>query len=145
MTILKRRRVMKRMSIAVLLVFVVEVSVGCNKAKDEVLTDGTKLFGVHTPWGGIKTAERREWTNGQNDFDLSWLKDGTIKIGRTESPEAKGEKHFDMAVLPDGTQIAERLNTQNGEKQFDVASLNGTIARFCSVPVLEFTTEKRGL
>lgn len=63
---------------------------GCNKGKDELLPDGSKLFGERTLlWGGTKKAERREWPNGEKDFDLTWLKDGSIKIGRVEAPDGE--------------------------------------------------------
>jgi hypothetical protein len=143
---------MKRTSAALLLLFAVGLSTACNRAKDEVLPDGTKLFGERTLWwGGAKKAERREFprgekdfdvtwlkdgsqragriefSNGQKDFDVTWLKDGSVKEGRIEEPN--GEKDFSVTQLPDGTQTSERIEYQNGEKQFDVTSLHGKISK----------------
>jgi hypothetical protein len=119
---------MKRTSIATLLLLAVGMSTGCNKGKDEVLPDGTKLFGVRTLWwGGTKKAERREFPDGQKQFDVTWLKDGSVKMGRIESPD--GERDFDLTVLPDDTQKTGRAEYPDGEVHFDVTSLHGKISK----------------
>lgn len=110
---------MKQTIIAVSLLLATGLLIGCNKGKDELLPDGSKLFGERTLlWGGTKKAERREWPNGQKDFDVTWLKDGTEKTGRAEFPD--GEKNFDVTWLKDGTVKIGRAEFQNGEKKFDV-------------------------
>jgi hypothetical protein len=119
---------MKRTSIVMALMLAAGLSTGCNRAKDEVLADGTKLFGERTLWwGGTKKAERREFANGQKEFDLTWLKDGSLKINRVEA--ANGEKDFDLTVQPDGSENAGRIEYPDGQKQFDVTSLNGKISK----------------
>jgi len=113
---------MKRTSIAIILLLAVGMSTGCNKGKDEVLPDGTKLFGVRTLWwGGTKKAERRELPNGQKDFDVTWLKDGTQKIKRIEF--GAGEKYFDVTALPNGTIKKVRYESPDGERHFDLTTL----------------------
>jgi hypothetical protein len=113
---------MKRTSIATLLLLAVGMSTGCGRAKDEVLPDGTKLFGVRPLWwGGTKKAERREYPDGQKDFEVTWLKDGTEKVGRVEFPD--GQRDFDMTILPDRTERAARIEFSNGEKIFDDITL----------------------
>lgn len=118
---------MKGTIIAVSLLLAAGMSTGCSRPKDEVLPDGTKLFGERTLWNGTKKAERRELPNGQKDFDVTWLKDGTQKIGRVEDPD--GEKDFDLTVLPDGTLKTGRVEYQDGQKQFDVTSLHGKMSK----------------
>lgn len=117
---------MKRTTIAVALLSVAGLLTGCNRAKDEVLPDGTKLFGERTLWTGTKKAERREHPNGVKDFDVTWLRDGTTKIGRVEGPNGK---NFDETQLPDGTEKIGRAEYPDGEKQFDITALHGQINR----------------
>jgi hypothetical protein len=106
------RRAMKSTTIAILLIVASGLSIGCNRAKDEVLPDGTKLFRVYTLENGIKTAERKELSDGTKQFDLIWLKDGTVKAGRVELPD--GKTQFDVTWLPDGTQSVGRATKRDG-------------------------------
>jgi hypothetical protein len=112
---------MKRAIIALSLLLTAGLSIGCSRAKDEVLPDGTKLFGERTLWTGTKKAERRESPDGEKDFEVTWLKDGSEKIGRAEFPD--GVKQFDWTAFPDGTDKYGRIEYANGEKAFEVTSL----------------------
>lgn len=112
---------MKRMIIAISLMLVASVLTGCNRAKDRVLPDGTKIFGERTQKDGTHIAEREEFPNGEKDFDVTWLNDGSRGVGRTEFPD--GEKRFEITFLPDGTAKIGRDESPNGEKQFDVTQL----------------------
>jgi len=129
---------MKRTSMAALLLLLAGLSIGCSRPKDEVLPDGTKLFGMRTLWGGTKKAERRETPDGVKCFDMTWLKDGTTKIGRVEAPD--GEKDFDATILPDGTERTGRIEYPDGEVQFDVIARDGNISK---VGRSEHSGEKR--
>lgn len=112
---------MKHVHIAVLLLFGFSLSVGCNQPKDEVLPDGTKLFGHLKLKDGTKKAARVERPDGEKQFDVTWFPDGTLKAGRAEFPT--GQKQFDATKLPDGTYKAGRTEFPDGEKQFDVTVL----------------------
>jgi hypothetical protein len=85
---------MKRTSIAMLLVFAM-ASTGCNRGKDEVLPDGTKLFGHIRLKDGMEKAVRLESPDGTKQFDVTWHSDGSKSVVR--------------ATFPDGT---EKLNVQ---------------------------------
>lgn len=116
---------MKRTIIAVSLLLAAGMSVGCSRARDEVLPDGTKYFGERTLWGGTKKAERLESPDGEKEFDVTWLKDGSVKIGRIECQD--GEKDFGVTDLPDGTERTVRVEFSDGQKNFDETELpNGT-------------------
>jgi hypothetical protein len=112
---------MKRTIIVVSLLLAVGLSIGCNRAKDEVLPDGTKLFGERTLKDGTRTAERKEFPNGRKDFNQTWLTNGGGKADRIELPD--GEKQFDVTWLPDGTEKIGRVEHPNGEKYFDITHL----------------------
>ena len=117
---------MKRTIIALSLLFVVGLSIGCNKGKDEVLPDGTKMFGKRTLKDGTQTAERKEFPDGRKNFNQTWLKDGTVKAERGELPD--GGKNFNETWLKDGTVKAERIEFVGGKKSFDVTWLpDGTL------------------
>ena len=112
---------MKRTIIEVSLLLAVGLSIGCNRAKDEVLPDGTKVFGERTLWGGNQKTERIESPDGKKDFDVTRLKDGTLKAGRREFPD--GQKYIDLTWLKDGTQKIGRSESTNGAKAFDLTFL----------------------
>jgi hypothetical protein len=117
---------MNRVGIAVLVLFVVGLSTACNKPKDEVLPDGTKLFGERRLKDGTKTTVRIEYPSGVKHFDTSQLPDGTQKIGRVEDPN--GQEEFDLTILPDQTQKIVRIEYPDGKKKFDVTLLpDGTM------------------
>ncbi|HUA14764.1 MAG TPA: T-complex 10 C-terminal domain-containing protein [Verrucomicrobiae bacterium] len=123
------------------------LSLGCNHGKNEVLADGTKLFGERTQTDGTKTVDRIEFTDGTKQFQVIYLADGSEKIGRIEFPNGQkdyqavavppngfistvareefpdGQKHFNKVRFTDGTQKIERVEFPNGEKKVDVTLL----------------------
>ncbi len=132
---------MKRTSIAALLILVVWLSTGCNKGKDWVSPNGTKMYGDLTLQDGTRRLIRVEYPDGHTEFDITTLPDGSEKIRRIELPNGQkdfdvirqngfykvvrrefrdGEKQFNVTHLPDGTQKIERSELPNGEKRFDV-------------------------
>jgi hypothetical protein len=116
---------MKRISIVVLILFLVVLSTGCNKGKDYVDSDGTKLFGKRTLKDGTTKIDRAELPNGKKQFDVTILPDSTYKIARVEYPD--GQNQFDVTILPDNTDKIGRVETPSGNRQFDVTMLpNGT-------------------
>ena len=115
------RRTMKRTIIALSLLVAVGLSTGCNKAKDEVLPDGTGVFGERTLKDGTKTIVRVQQPNGRKDFDVTILPDRTQKIGHSEFPN--GGKSFDVTILPDGTVKTGREEHPDWSKGFDVTLL----------------------
>lgn len=112
---------MKRTIIAVSLLLVAGMLTGCNKGKDEVLPDGTKMFGDLTHQDGTRTLSRIEFPDGTKQFDVTKLPDGSEKIGRIEFPN--GEKAFDAAVLPNGLINKIGRDEFDGQKQFDKTRL----------------------
>ncbi|HKN16233.1 MAG TPA: hypothetical protein VJX47_04795 [Candidatus Sulfotelmatobacter sp.] len=132
---------MKRTSIAALLILVVWLSIGCNKGKDWVSPNGTKMYGDLTLQDGTRRLIRVEYPDGHTEFDITTLPDGSEKIRRIELPNGQkdfdvirqngfykvvrrefrdGEKQFNVTHLPDGTQKIERSELPNGEKRLDV-------------------------
>jgi hypothetical protein len=117
---------MHKAIIVVLAMSVAGLATGCNKAKNEVLPDGTKVFGERTLKDGTKTIERVELPNGVKKFDKTILPDGTEKDQRIEHPN--GYKQFEVTFLPDGTQKTERSESPNGDKSFGITLLrDGTM------------------
>jgi hypothetical protein len=135
---------MKRTIIAVALLLAAGLSSGCNKGKDWVSPDGTKMFGDLTLQDGTRTLSRIEFPDGTKHFDVTTLPDGSAKIGRIEFPNGEkdfdaivvppdgsiikvgrdefpdGQKQFNKTRFPDGTQKIERVELPSGEKHFDV-------------------------
>ena len=117
---------MKRTIVAVSLLLIAGMAVGCNKGKDHVDSQEVKVFGEHTLANGTRKVERREFSSGEKDFDVAYLPDGTIKIGRAEYPN--GEKQYYVTQLPDGTENMD-VEFPNGEKDFDVTLLKDKTAK----------------
>jgi len=111
------------------------LSTGCNKGKDEVLSDGTKLFGERTLKDGTIKVERIELPGGEKDFEETRLPDGTDKVERVEF--ANGKKEFDVTSLPDGTQKAARVEYKNGVMEFDVTWLRDGTRRIGRIESLD--------
>ena len=103
---------MNRITIATLLLLAVGFSIACNRATNEVLPDGTKVFGKRTLENGTTTEERVEYPNGERQLGITILPDGTTKVERVEKPD--GTKMFGATVLPDGTQIVSRVTRADG-------------------------------
>lgn len=85
------------------------------------------VFGEHTLPDGTVKAERVESPNGQKQFDVTVLPDGTEKVAHIiEFPD--GDKGFDWTWLPDGTQKGQRIELPDGEKWFEETVLpDGTV------------------
>jgi hypothetical protein len=109
---------MKRTVIALSVLFAVGLSTACDKGKDEVLPDGTKMFGEFTLQDGTQKVSRIESPNGTKQFDVTKLPDGSERIGRIESPD--GKKVFEVTAMPDGTAKIARVEFPDGEKQFSL-------------------------
>jgi hypothetical protein len=148
------RSVMKRIRIAVSLLLVVALFTGCDRAKNEVLPDGTKVFGERILKDGTKRIEQVEFPSGQKQLDKTILPDGTEKDACDEFPN--GEKRFEVTVFRDGTQKVGRIEFPDGEKHFDVTILpdktekdarieHPSGQKFFDVTVLADGTVKKGL
>lgn len=117
---------MKKMTIAVSFLLVAGLLTGCNRAKDRVLPDGTKIFGERTLKDGTRTAERVEQATGEKDFNVAFLQDGSKKVGRVEYSD--GEKQFDVTRFADGSTRAGRVECSDGRKIFNETWLrDGTV------------------
>lgn len=124
------RSVMKRTSIAVLILLVVGVSIGCNRdsGKDYVDAFGNKVFGEHTlknARSGSKRTERIEYPDGVKLFDVTDIPFDDTKAARMELPT--GEKRFEVTGLSSSEQKAARVELPNGEKRFEVTFLDDTV------------------
>src|ERR1039458_5622488 len=85
--------IMKQMIIAVSLLLL--AGVGCDKEQDRQLPDGTKIFGERTfNDGSLREIVRVELPNGKKKFNVTLLADGTEKAERVEYPD--GDKWFDV-------------------------------------------------
>lgn len=114
---------MKRTVIAVSLLLSIWLLTGCGK--DEVLPNGTKMFGERILKDGTKTIKRIEMVNGEKQFEVIHLPNGVHKAERVEL--GNGTKMFGVTMLADGTTKAQRVELANGEKDFDTDSLDGTV------------------
>ena len=95
---------------------------GTVKAERVESPNGQKQFDVTVlPDGTEKVAHIIEFPDGDKGFDWTWLPDGTEKGQRIELPD--GEKWFEETVLPDGTVKAGRVEFPDGEKDFDTTML----------------------
>jgi hypothetical protein len=142
---------MKRMIIAVAILLAAGLSSGCNKRKDWVSSDGTKMYGDLALHDGTRRLVRIEYPDGHSEFDITTLPDGSEKIRRIEYPNngpkdfdvirqngfykvvrrefRDGEKQFNVTQLPGGTQKIELSELPNGEKDFDVVLLQDHTAK----------------
>jgi len=118
---------MKQTVIGATILLAVGLLTGCNGAKDEVLPNGTKLFGERTLKHGTRTAERVELSSkGEKDFNVTFLPDGSKKTERVEYSD--GEKQFGVTHLPDGSKVAGRVECPDGRRIFNEAWLkDGTV------------------
>lgn len=117
---------MLRTIIVVFVLSIVGLSTGCDKAKNEVLPNGTRIFGERILKDGTKRIERVELPNGVKKFNKTVLSDGTEKDERIEHPN--GDKQFDVTFLADGTQKTERMESHDGCKSFGITLFaNGTM------------------
>jgi hypothetical protein len=112
---------MRKADIVALLLLCIGLATGCNRGRDTVLSDGTKVFGERTLKDGTIKRRRVESPNGITSFDVTILPDGTKKAQRAE--DHTGGKSFDITILPDGTGKIARIESQSGAKSFDVTVL----------------------
>jgi hypothetical protein len=77
---------MKRAIITVSLVLVVGLSAGCNRAKDKVLPNGTKVFGERTLKDGTVKTDRIELADAGKQFDVTSTPKGEIIILSSAEP-----------------------------------------------------------
>jgi hypothetical protein len=79
--------------------------------------NGEKQFDVTLLPDGTVKEGRAEYPNGEKQFDVTAFKGRVTKVGLSES--SNGEKSFDVTVFPDNTMKIGRVELPNGEKRFN--------------------------
>jgi len=143
---------MRRMTITVAVLLAIGLSTGCNKGKDYVSPDGTKVFGERTLKDGTLMAKRVEFADGEKKFDVTQRPDGTEQAARVEYPN--GEKDFDVtwraqdetknvahATYPDGTEKRNIVTPYFATDQNDTGDLMGFLGELQNTTATTLTSD----